>query len=72
MNNEIENTTDASRNMDAQFNRLPFFIRADQWPNVRLTLRAERLRPAAQLMQNKVADRRAEVRSSAGIDRRHR
>jgi hypothetical protein len=31
---------------------------------VRLTFRAERLRPAAQLLQNKLTDRRAEVRSS--------
>ena len=34
---------------------------------VRLTFRAERLRPAAQLMQNKLADWRAEVRSSAEL-----
>ena len=32
-----------------------------------LTFRAERLRPAAQLMQNKLADWRAEVRSSAEL-----
>jgi hypothetical protein len=30
----------------------------------RLTFRAERLRPASQLLQNKLTDRRAEVRSS--------
>ena len=34
---------------------------------VRVTFRAERLRPAAQLMQNKLADWRAEVRSGAEL-----
>src|SRR5438105_1351646 len=37
---------------------------------VGLTFRAERLRPAAQLVQNKLTDRRTEVRSSSELDRR--
>src|SRR5436190_19890624 len=37
-----------------------------------LTFKAERLRPAAQLVQNKLTDRRAEVRSSAELGRRKR